>query len=680
MAAGATSLSEALTSGFLTCSVCLERFRQPKILPCLHTFCCKCLKKLAAGRPELQCPECRQRVPLPAGVGGLQSNFFINGLLDLVRPAGTAEPACSLCPLVGREAGRAAASRCLDCADSLCQLCATGHRCSRLTHAHRVVDIEGYLSGEYDEEVRKRQASRCKEHVGEELRFFCTPCAAALCRECRLGAHLSHPCLPLAEAAEARRPLIVGLLAGVEEKVKRMAQGRAGLEEEARQLRAHEARIRAQVERAVATAVEQLLAHQETVLGQLSAYVEEKAAASEALRSELEFQEQVASSTVAVAQKVLSLGREAEIVSLEQMISERLRQLQDFSWEPFTCRPPHLEIHPDLHRSGSLFRLEFGQEKPLGSPERPRERAKPLAGEAAQEKVPGQGRPPNEGTSRPAEAATPASKGPEAPRLAPKPLFSCSFWVKIPSDKKRPQVTGLCPFGSGELLVADEKNQKLKRFSLQGEFKGTIPVPSNVAPCSVAAVGSKVAFTAGSQLYLLNGEGGLVWQKALALGQASHAVAALGSEHLVVSVAGHLEVYGLEGQLVEKVVPSGGLERCLVFVASRKGGFVGSDWYRHSVVLLSRTGELVAELREEQLSECQPGAVCADATGTVFVVLRELNKVVAFSKDGEQLGPFLTAENSIDRPRVATVAGGGRFVVALSNGTVHVFKIRHQSQ
>lgn len=677
MAAGATSLSEALTSGFLTCSVCLERFRQPRILPCLHTFCGRCLKKLAGGQQELQCPECRQRVPLPAGVGGLQSNFFINGLLDLVRPAGKAEPACSLCPLVGREAGRAAASRCLDCADSLCQLCAAGHRCSRLTHAHCVVDIAGYLSGEYDEDVRKRQASRCKEHPGEELRFFCTPCAAALCRECRLGTHLAHPCLALAEAAEARRPLIVGLLAGVKEKVRRMVQGRASLEEETRQLRAHEARIRALVERECATAVQQLLAHQETVLGQLTAYVEEKAVASEALRSELEFQEQVASSTVAFAQKVLSLGREAEIVALEQMISERLRQLQDFSWEPFSCPPPHLKIPSDLPGSSLPFRLEFGQEELLGSPG---EGAKPLARKAAPEKGLGQGRLPNQGTCCPAEATAPVPKGPEAPQLAPHPLFSCSFWVKIPSDKKRPQVTGLCPFGSGELLVADEKNQKLKRFSLQGEFKGTIPVPSNVAPFSVAALGSKVAFTAGSRLYLLNGEGGLVWQKALKLGQASHAVAALGSERLAVSVAGHLEVYGLEGQLVEKVVPSGGLERCLVFVASRKGGFVGSDWYRHSVVLLSRTGELVAELRGEQLSECQPGAVCADATGTVYVVLRELNKVVAFSKDGEPLGPFLTAENSIDHPRVATVAGGGRFVVALSNGTVHVFKTRYQSQ
>ncbi|XP_062993558.1 E3 ubiquitin-protein ligase TRIM56 [Elgaria multicarinata webbii] len=691
MATKASSLSDALSSGFLTCTICLERLRQPKILPCLHTYCYGCLEKLAGGRrekkPELQCPECREWVPLPGGVNSLKTNFFINGLLDLVRPTGKSEPTCSLCPLVGKGAAQPAVSRCLDCADDLCQACAGGHRCSRLTHAHRVVGLEGYLSGEHDEEVRERQASRCKAHVGEELRFFCTPCATALCRECRLGPHLQHPCLSLAEAAEARRPVIVGLLSGVEETVCCMARGRAGLVAEVERLEAQDAHVRRAVEETCSQAVERLLHRQEEVLGQLSEYVEERKKASEALRSELELQEQVASSTVAFAQKVLSLGREAEIVSLEQMISERLRQLQSFSWEPLTFRLPQLEIHPDLHSSHSLFGLEFGEDgKPLGSPECPEEEATKAAKKKKKLQQPPAAEaedPPGQGAPQPrvqAEAPVPLPREPEAPHLAPKPLFSCSFWVKTSTDKKRPHVTGLCPFGSSELLVADEQNRKLKRFSLQGDFKGTIPVPSDVAPFSVAAMGSRVAFTAGSHLYLLNGEGGLMWQKVLQLGQASHAVATVGGDHVAVSVAGHLEVYDLEGRLVEKIVPEGIAERCLVFLASWKGGFVASDWYRRSVVMFTRKGELLAEWREQQLGKCQPGAVCADATGTVYVVLREVNKVISFSKGRQALEPFLAAENSIDKPRVATVAGDGRFVVALNNGTVHVFKIRYQAK
>ncbi|KAJ7313342.1 hypothetical protein JRQ81_004634 [Phrynocephalus forsythii] len=695
-AAKAPSLAEALASGFLTCAICLERLRRPKILPCLHTYCHPCLQELAEGGGQaraLRCPECRQEVPLPpGGVDGLKANFFIQGLLDLVGPAGKARPTCSLCPLVGRSAGRPAASRCLDCGDDMCQACARGHRCSRLTHAHRVVDMEGFLSGKYHEEVRQRQASRCKEHVGEELRFFCAPCAAAVCRECRLGPHLQHqPCLSLAEAAKERRPVIVGLLAGVEETVQRVSRGRARLEEEMRALEARGAALRDAVEQTGSRVVAQVLAQQEEVLAQLSDYLERQKKAAETLRWELEFQEQVASSTVAFAQKVLSLGRETEILPLEQLISERLRQLRDFSWEPLATPQPQLETSPDLQSTGSLFRLTFKEEEePAGR--RPEEEKEQRTTQGAKEQqlppaLPsppappkdtlGQEGLPSEGPETHVGAPVPPlpAQGPKAPLLLPQPIFSCSFWVKTPTDKKRPQVTGLCPYGPGEILVADEQNRRLKRFSLQGDFKGTVPVPSEVAPFSVAAVGSKVAFTAGSQLYLLNGEGGLVWRKALKRGQASHALTALGGDSLAVSVAGHVQVYDLEGRLVEKVVPEGTRERCLVFLAGRKGGFVGSDWSQRHVVLFSRKGELVAEYQEDQLSACQPGAVCADAVGTVYVVLREQNKVVAFSEQGEELGPFLTASNGLDRPRVATVAGDGRFVVALSNGTVHVFKI-----
>ncbi|XP_034992498.1 E3 ubiquitin-protein ligase TRIM56-like [Zootoca vivipara] len=682
MAAKAPSLSEALTSGFLTCTICLERLRRPKILPCLHSYCQECLRKLAGGRKELQCPECREGVALPeGGVGALRTNFFINGLLDLVRPAGKAQPTCSLCPLIGQEASRPAVSRCLDCADDMCQDCASGHRCSRLTHLHLVVAMEDYLSGEHDEEIRKRQALRCKEHAGEELRFFCTPCAAVLCRECRLGAHLQHPCLSLPEAAQARRPVIVELLSGVEETVQVIRMGRANLEREAAQLQVREASIRDAVEQACSRVVQRLLAHQEEVLAQLEDYVKERQKACQALCSDLEFQEQVASSTVAFAQKVLGLGREVEIVSLEQVICERLRHLQGFSWEPLATRLPCLVVDAEIEGSSPrLFHLEFREESPAGVPEGNKEAATKGAKKKKKQVQPAEEGSQSTVLSLSDVAPVPPPKVPEASLLTPKPLFSCSFWVKTSSDKKRPQVTGLCPFGSGELLVADEQNQKLKRFSLQGEFKGTVPVPSGVAPVSVAVVGSKVAFTAGSCLYLLNGEGGLVWQKALQRGQASHAVVALGGDCVAVCVAGHLEVYDLEGRLLEKIVPKGSAERCLVFLAKRKDGFVGSDWYRRSVVLFTRTGQLVAECSEDQLGKCQPGAVCADATGIIYVVLRELNKVVAFSPSGEDLGAFLTAENSIDRPRVVTVTGEGRFAVALSNGTVHIFRIRYQGK
>ena len=49
----------------LCCAVCFEQFKEPKVLPCLHTYCKGCLVKLVKkkGRNHIiTCPECRQEV------------------------------------------------------------------------------------------------------------------------------------------------------------------------------------------------------------------------------------------------------------------------------------------------------------------------------------------------------------------------------------------------------------------------------------------------------------------------------------------------------------------------------------------------------------------------------------------------------------------------------------------
>ncbi|PNJ85626.1 TRIM56 isoform 2, partial [Pongo abelii] len=263
------SLLEALSSDFLACKICLEQLRAPKTLPCLHTYCQDCLAQLADGG-RVRCPECRETVPVPSeGVAAFKTNFFVNGLLDLVKARACGDlragkPACALCPLVGgTSAGGPATARCLDCADDLCQACADGHRCTRQTHTHRVVDLVGYRAGWYDEEARERQAAQCPQHPGEALRFLCQPCSQLLCRECRLDPHLDHPCLPLAEAVRARRPGLEGLLAGVDNNLVELEAVRRVEKEALARLREQAARVGTQVEEAAEGVLRALLAQKQ---------------------------------------------------------------------------------------------------------------------------------------------------------------------------------------------------------------------------------------------------------------------------------------------------------------------------------------------------------------------------------------------------------------------------------
>ncbi len=73
----------------LTCSICLGTYTNPKLLQCHHAYCQQCLARLVQqdqqGQLTLTCPSCRQVTAIPAsGVAGLQSDFRVNQLLEIV--------------------------------------------------------------------------------------------------------------------------------------------------------------------------------------------------------------------------------------------------------------------------------------------------------------------------------------------------------------------------------------------------------------------------------------------------------------------------------------------------------------------------------------------------------------------------------------------------------------------
>ena len=56
--------------GEITCAVCLECYTEPKVLPCCHYFCKKCILKVALGKDAdkpFSCPECLKETYLPEG-------------------------------------------------------------------------------------------------------------------------------------------------------------------------------------------------------------------------------------------------------------------------------------------------------------------------------------------------------------------------------------------------------------------------------------------------------------------------------------------------------------------------------------------------------------------------------------------------------------------------------------
>ncbi|XP_078584378.1 uncharacterized protein LOC144866693 [Branchiostoma floridae x Branchiostoma japonicum] len=133
----------------LTCSICLELFTRPKVLPCQHTFCQDCLQDHAGRGGAFQCPNCRQQVRLPRnGVAGLPDNHLVTSL------------------------------------------------CERLQN-------QATLSGETREQPQS--GNRCSFHPSEKLKLYCKPCQVPLCVDCVEDNHDGHPNISLAKATQERR-------------------------------------------------------------------------------------------------------------------------------------------------------------------------------------------------------------------------------------------------------------------------------------------------------------------------------------------------------------------------------------------------------------------------------------------------------------------------------------------
>lgn len=182
---------EKLSEHLLKCQICLETYKSPKVLPCLHTFCLQCLTKLC--RPEeriIICPTCRCESQIPKdGVAAFSSNFFINNMLDFLYVAqSSSKPvSCTNC-----DDRNTATSRCIECMEFLCQACVAAHHRTKLTKDHEVLALEELHGLKQEVQEKMHRPLLCGVHDTDILKYFCETCDEPVCRECLIIDHREH--------------------------------------------------------------------------------------------------------------------------------------------------------------------------------------------------------------------------------------------------------------------------------------------------------------------------------------------------------------------------------------------------------------------------------------------------------------------------------------------------------
>ena len=129
----------------LACQICLEDFQEagdhvPRLLPCTHSFCEKCLKQLMKPSNRgtiVECPECRERHRVKNGVRSFPQNKYV--LANIRRKEAEIlkndQTPVNICEKHGKELSLYCQGP--DCLQAICQTCLTRHH-----RGHDVVETE----------------------------------------------------------------------------------------------------------------------------------------------------------------------------------------------------------------------------------------------------------------------------------------------------------------------------------------------------------------------------------------------------------------------------------------------------------------------------------------------------------------------------------------------------------
>ena len=165
----------SILTSHIECPVCLETLTTPKLLPCGHRFCEKCLLKIQHKDRErdytIRCPVCKQKtktsaILLPTDGLAAKLKHEIDEFVMLND--------FELCAVCFEEEAKA---RCFNCQASLCERCHNKHSTIRDYVGHTVVKLDRSLS--------------CSIHK-KDLAFVCEECHKAICSCCLMQGCYGH--------------------------------------------------------------------------------------------------------------------------------------------------------------------------------------------------------------------------------------------------------------------------------------------------------------------------------------------------------------------------------------------------------------------------------------------------------------------------------------------------------
>ena len=317
----------------LTCAVCLDDFKQPKMLNCFHVFCEQCLQRLVVqekqGQVSLRCPTCRRSTLLPSAtsVSGLQSAFHIHHLLEiqdaLKKMKEPKSVQCEKC----KKVSRVATSFCRDCGQFICATCADVHANWEDFSSHEVVSVD-QLQSEVSKHVPPKKVTfMCSKHKDQQLRLYCETCEDLICHDCTVRVHKGHQYDLISDTFEEHKADIKASLGPIRKQKSIVKEKLKGLNARHCEVSEQRARVKTDVHREIQSFIDILRRREAELVNKLEQVAQAKLKNLEAQRDEMERILAHRDSCLSFVTESLRTGCEEEIVKMRKRVVEQIEDM-----------------------------------------------------------------------------------------------------------------------------------------------------------------------------------------------------------------------------------------------------------------------------------------------------------------------------------------------------------------
>lgn len=331
MATSKRTTVEGIRKEDVTCAVCLDVYDDPRLLPCLHTFCKKCLLKSFV-QPWIMvqqiygCPTCRTQHTLSSGVEGLLVSTHIKADVEKYVQENCDQPKvvkCGLCASITR-----AVKYCYTCDQPLCQQCCDSHRRMK-TFADHTVTSPGLAVTK-----KKPITYSCPKHPNEVLKIYCQQCEEVICADCVVQSHQQHRLLNAKDAAQDIKSKLTERVATVKTKLDEFRSYSETVKESEEHVTTYPDQLKAAISSKFDALMLQLAQRKEELLQSVDTQYDGFSKQLWAEKDEVEMSILGLNAGIKFSTKVMEGSDDVEIAVLGTQALKQMKQLEKKEWDP----------------------------------------------------------------------------------------------------------------------------------------------------------------------------------------------------------------------------------------------------------------------------------------------------------------------------------------------------------